>query len=306
MSVDFSNPIFCDDDKAREHLEKLRWPKGPFCPHCGSVNVHRLEGKSHRKGLFQCNDCAQAFTVMVGSVMERSHIPLRKWVLAFYLMNSSKKGISAHQLHRMLDITYKSAWFLAHRVREAMKPINPSPLGGEGKIIEADETHVGGKKTNRAYAKKAPKKKIVLSLVERGGRVRSFHIAKVNAKTLRPIMVKTASRKSHLMTDEGSWYVRPGEEFASHQSVNHERDEYVRGDVHSNTAENYFSILKRGIYGVYQHVSEAHLKRYLAEFDFRYSNRAGLGVNDGERAARAIKGAEGKRLTYRPAHEAAN
>ncbi len=302
MSVDFTNQIFTDEDKAREHLEALRWPDGPFCPHCGSTNVHRLEGKSHRPGLFQCNDCAQAFTVTVGGVMERSHIPLRKWVLAFYLLNSSKKGISAHQLHRMLGITYKSAWFMAHRVREAMNPANPSPLGGEGKTIEADETVVGGKAKNRAYAKKPPRKSIVLSLVERGGHVRSFQIAKVTAKTLRPVIVKAASRKSGLVTDEDKSYVRLGDEFASHESVTHRYAEYVRGDVYTNTVENFFSILKRGITGVYHHVSEAHLDRYLAEFDFRYSNRAKLGVNDGERAARAIKGAEGKRLTYRPAH----
>jgi transposase-like protein len=301
-SVDFTNPIFTNEDKAREHLETLRWPDGPFCPHCGSVNVHRLEGKSHRPGLFQCNDCAQAFTVTVGGVMERSHIPLRKWVLAFYLLNSSKKGISAHQLHRMLGITYKSAWFMAHRVREAMSPANPSPLGGHGKTVEADETVVGGKARNRAYAKKPPRKAIVLSLVERGGHVRSFKIAKVTAKTLRPVIVQAASRKSRLVTDEDKSYIRLGDEFAKHESVNHRYAEYVRGDVYTNTAENFFSILKRGIYGVYHHVSEAHLQRYLAEFDFRYSNRAKLGVNDGERAARAIKGAEGKRLTYRPAH----
>jgi transposase-like protein len=302
MSVDLTNPIFTNEDKAREHLETLRWPDGPFCPHCGSINVHRLQGKSHRPGLFQCNGCAQAFTVMVGSTMERSHIPLRKWVLAFYLMNSSKKGMSSHQLHRMLGITYKSAWFLAHRVREAMKPNNPSPLGGEGKIVEADETEIGGKAKNRAYRKRVPKKAIVLSLVERGGAVRSTHVANVTSKTLRPIMVTSASRKSRLMTDEAKWYTRVGEEFVSHGRTEHRKHEYVRGDAHTNTAENYFSILKRGIYGVYHHVSEAHLPRYLAEFDFRYSNRAKLGVSDGERAARAIKGAEGKRLTYRPAH----
>jgi transposase-like protein len=304
MSVDFTNPIFTDEDKAREYLEALRWPDGPFCPHCGSTNVHRLEGKSHRKGLFQCNGCAQAFTVTVGGVMERSHIPLRKWVLAFYLLNSSKKGISSHQLHRMLGITYKSAWFMAHRVREAMKPTNPSPLGGEGKVVEVDETVVGGKSKNRAYAKKVPKKQTVVSLVERGGAVRSFHYdgKRVTSKTLPPLIVKTASRKSRLMTDEGKWYIRLGEEFASHDSVNHWANEYVRGDAYTNTVEGFFSIFKRGIVGVYHHVSEAHLSRYLAEFDFRYSNRAKLGVSDGERAARAIKGAQGKRLTYRPAH----
>ncbi|MGZ8322738.1 MAG: IS1595 family transposase, partial [Rhodoplanes sp.] len=184
MAFDITQPIFSNEDKAREHLEEQRWPDGPFCPHCGSTNVHRLEGKSHRAGLIQCNACLQAFTVTIGSVMECSHIPLRKWVLAFYLMNSSKKGISAHQLHRMLGITYKSAWFLAHRVREAMKPANAVPIGGEGKTVEVDETVIGGSKVNRAYAKRAPKKKIVMSLVERGGAVRSFHIAKVTAKTL--------------------------------------------------------------------------------------------------------------------------
>jgi transposase-like protein len=304
MSVDFTNPIFTDEDKAREHLEALRWPDGPFCPHCGSTNAHRLEGKSHRPGLFQCNGCAQAFTVMVGSVMERSHIPLRKWVLAFYLMNSSKKGISAHQLHRMLGVTYKTAWFLAHRVREAMVPTNPPPLGGEGKVVEVDETVVGGKAKNRAYRKRVPKKQTVVSLVERGGAVRSFHHdgKRITSKNLRPMIVKTASRKSRLMTDEGKWYVRVGEEFAGHESVNHWQNEYVRGDAYTNTVEGFFSIFKRGIVGVYHHVSEAHLQRYLAEFDFRYSNRAKLGVSDGERAARAIKGAQGKRLTYRPAH----
>ena len=305
MSVDFTNPIFCDEDKAREHLEGLRWPDGAFCPHCGSVNVHRLEGKSHRAGLFQCNDCAQAFTVTVGTTMERSHIPLRKWVLAFYLMNASKKGVSAHQLHRMLGITYKSAWFMAHRVREAMKVTNPSPLGGEGKIVEVDETVVGGKSKNRAYAKKVPTKQVVVSLVERGGAVRSYHAGegkRVTSKTLRPLIVQTASRKSRLMTDEDKNYVRVGEEFASHETVNHWKNEYARGDAFTNTVEGYFSIFKRGVIGVYHHVSEAHLTRYLAEFDFRYSNRAKLGVSDGERAARAIKGASGKRLTYRPAN----
>jgi transposase-like protein len=305
MSVDFTNPIFTDEDKAREHLEALRWPDGAFCPHCGSTNVHRLEGKSHRPGLFQCNGCAQAFTVMVGSVMERSHIPLRKWVLAFYLMNSSKKGISAHQLHRMLGVTYKTAWFLAHRVREAMKPSNPPPLGGEGKIVEADETAVGGKSKNRAFRKKPIKKQIVATLVERGGGARSILVAegkRGRVRDLRPFMVTNASRKSRLMTDQDKNFVRIGEEFADHEAVDHHRAEYARGEVHTNTVEGFFSIFKRGVIGVYHHVSDAHLNRYLAEFDFRYSNRAKLGVNDGERAARAIQGAQGKRLTYRPAH----
>ena len=305
MSVDFTNPIFTDEDKAREHLEALRWPHRASCAHCGSENVHRLEGKSHRPGLFQCNACAQAFTVTVGSVMERSHIPLRKWVLAFYLMSASKKGVSAHQLHRMLGITYKSAWFMAHRVREALKPSNPSPLGGEGKIVEVDETVIGGIAGNRAYRKKIPPKQIVVSLVERGGGARSFHYGegkRGTVKGLRPLIVQTASRKSRLMTDQDKLFVRIGEEFVSHEAVDHHANEYVRGDVYTNTVEGFFSIFKRGLIGTYHHVSEAHLARYLAEFDFRYSNRTKLGVNDGERAARAIKGAEGKRLMYRPAN----
>jgi transposase-like protein len=276
MSVDITQPMFTSEDKAREHLEAQRWPDGPFCPHCGSTNVHRLDGNSHRPGLIQCNDCLQAFTVTVGTVMESSHIPLRKWVLAFYLMNSSKKGMSAHQLHRMLGITYKSAWFMAHRVREAMKPSNPSPIGGEGKTVETDETGIGGSKSNRAYAKKEPKKHTVMALVERGGAVRSFHIAKVTAKSLRPIIVKVASRKSHFMTDEAKWYVRVGEEFATHHTVNHWQNEYVRGDAYTNTVEGFFSILKRGIYGVYHHVSEAHLHRYLTRLRLRPTRCMGV------------------------------
>jgi transposase-like protein len=307
--MDITDPIYSDKHKAREHLEKLLWPHGPFCPHCGNSDPERitkLEGKSTRPGVYKCNECERPFSVTVGTVFESSHVPLNKWLYAVHKLNSGKKGTSAHQLHRELGVSYKTAWFMAHRIREAMKPAKSGPIGGEGKIVEADETHVGGKAKNRAYAKEAPKKKIVMSLVERGGHVRSFHIAKVNAKTLRPLIVKTASRKSRFMTDEGKWFERIGEEFASHETVNHWQDEYVRGDVYTNTAENYFSILKRGIYGVYQHVSEAHLHRYLAEFDFRYSNRAKLGVTDGERAARALKGIRGKRLTYRQPREAAH
>jgi transposase-like protein len=301
----FTDPMFTDETKAREALEAVRWPDGPFCPHCGNSaqdRIAKVEGKkhSHRPGLYYCGECQGQFTVTVKTVFERSKVPLTKWWQATFLMNSSKKGMSAHQLHRMLGVTYKTAWFMAHRIREAMKDMNPSPIGGEGKIIEADETVIGGSKVNRAYAKKAPKKQTVFSLVERGGGVRSFHIANVTARMLRPLIVKAASRKSRIMTDEAQWYVRVGDEFARHESVNHWQNEYVRGDVYTNTAENYFSILKRGIYGVYQHVSEAHLHRYLVEFDFRYSNRAGLGVSDGERVVKALKGIEGKRLTYRP------
>jgi transposase-like protein len=299
--MDITNPIYSDPNKAREHLEKLLWPNGPFCPHCGNADpdrIAKLEGKSTRPGVYKCNECEKPFSVTVGTVFESSHVPLNKWLYATHKLNSGKKGTSAHQLHRELGVSYKTAWFMAHRIREAMAPATPSPLGGEGKVVEVDETEVGGKAKNRAYRKRVPKKAIVLSLVERGGAVRSARVANVTSRTLRPVIVKTASRKSRLMTDEAKWYTRVGEEFASHESTAH-RNEYVRGDAHTNTAENYFSILKRGIYGVYHHVSEAHLHRYLAEFDFRYSNRAKFGIDDGERAARALKGIYGKRLTYR-------
>jgi len=295
--------IYTDDNTARHHLERLLWPDGPVCPHCGVVNeATLLNGKSTRPGVYKCRPCERPFSVTVGTVFEDSHVPLHKWVYASHLLTSSKKGISSHQLHRTLGVAYRTAWFMSHRIREAMKPTKPAPIGGHGKTVEADETAIGGSKANRAYAKRAPKKQIVMSLVERGGAVRSFHIANVTAKTLRPLIVQAASRKSRFMTDEGQWYVRVGEEFASHETVNHWQDEYVRGEAYTNTVEGYFSILKRGIYGVYHHVSEAHLHRYLAEFDFRYSNRAKLGVTDGERAAKALKGAVGKRLTYRRPH----
>jgi transposase-like protein len=237
--------------------------------------------------------------------MEDSKIPLNKWVLAFHLMASSKKGMSAHQLHRMLGLTYKTAWFLCHRIREAMDDAEPNknggPLGGEGKIVEADETIIGGRAKNRAHGEPAPKK-TVFTLVERDGRARSFHVANVTAKKLGPIIRKNASRKSTLNTDEAAPYVKLGREFAAHHAVDHSRAEYAykldRRTVSTNNAENYFSILKRGINGIYHSVSEAHLHRYLAEFDFRYSNRSKLGVEDAERAAKAVLGAEGKRLTY--------
>jgi transposase-like protein len=303
---DLTNPAFTNEDKAREYLEKSRWPDGPVCPFCGQFEtVKALGGKSMGPGWYHCSECREKFTVRVGTLYERSHIALHKWLLATHLMTSSKKGISAHQLHRMLGVTYKTAWFMAHRIREAMKPTNPPPLGGEGKVVELDESAIGGIAGNRAYRKKVPPKQIVVSLVERGGGARSFHAGegkRAKVKTLRPFVVKNASRKSRLMTDQDKNFVRIGEEFASHDKVDHSRLEYVRGDSYTNTVEGYFSIFKRGIVGVYHHVSEAHLDRYLAEFDFRYSNRAKLGVSDGERAARAIKGAEGKRLTYRPAH----
>jgi transposase-like protein len=306
MSVDITNPIFCDEDKAREHLEAQRWPNGPVCPHCGSTNVHRLEGKSHRPGLFQCNGCPQTFTVTVGSVMERSHVPLRKWVLAFYLMNASKKGMSAHQLHRMLGVTYKTAWFLAHRVREAMGEDKLTPMGGDGGSVQIDETYTGNtSKRAKSYNKGLKAKRAVVALVEpKAGRVRAFHVNDVNAQTVRAILVTNVDRKSTLVTDEALIYRKVGREFASHERVFHKHGWYVnkRGFT-TNNVENFFGIFKRGVYGTFHHISEQHLQRYLTEFSFRYSNRSGLGVSDGERAALAIKGAAGKRLTYRPAHQ---
>ena len=300
MPASLTNPIFHNDEAARLYFEAQRWPNGPFCPHCGETeNVHRMEGKSHKPGMLYCRECGKKFTVTVGTVMERSHIPPAKWALAFRLMAASKKGISAHQLGRMLDITYKSAWFMAHRVREAMAPAKPEPQGGQNKVVEVDETYIGGKARNRAFRTPAPKKAVV-ALVERDGYIRSYHVANVTADTLRPIIVKHVSRASFLMTDESVVYPKIGREFAGHGTVNHSAEEYVRAAFyHTNTAENAFSILKRGIYGVYQHVSEAHLVRYLAEFDFRRNHRSGFGINDDARTVAAIKGAEGKRLTYR-------
>lgn len=309
--MNLTDPIFTDEEAARRHFEAIRWPDGPVCPHCGSVDkVYRLNGKSHRAGLIHCNNCDQAFTVTVGSVMERSHVPLNKWALAYRLMCSSKKGMSAHQLHRMLGVTYKTAWFMAHRIRESMRDIHPETLGGEGKTVEIDETFVGGLEKNKHRSKRqhvgtgGAGKEAVFSLVERGGRVSSHHVPAVTAATLRPILTAQVHEATFVMTDEGATAKSLGRGFRKHGMVNHSIGEYVRDDIHTNTIEGYFSIFKRGIYGVYHHVSQERLKRYLAEFDFRYNERAALGVTDVERTAKAIKGAEGKRLTYRQPRQA--
>jgi transposase-like protein len=295
--MDIFAPRFTDADKAREHLEAINWPDGPFCPHCGSLNATRLVGQAHRAGLIQCNDCRQQYTVTVGTLFERSKVPLNKWLLVNHLLVSSKKGMSAHQIARMIGVTYKTAWFMCHRIREAMKPSNPGPMGGPDTVVEADETYVGGKARNRAFRKPAAKKAVV-ALVERDGEVRSFHVANVNAKTLRPLIVTNVDRASHLMTDESVVYTRTGREFNGHSTVNHSASEYVTtgGFKHSNTVENFFSIFKRGVIGTYHHMSEAHLGRYTAEFDFRYNTRK---ITDAERADLALKGITGKRLTYR-------
>jgi len=304
MDIDLTNEIFHNEIKAISHMEADRWPDGVFCPLCGSVNVHRMAGKT-QAGMFLCNDCREKFTIRSGTVFERSHIPLHKWLMALHIMGASKKSVSALQLQRMLGLgSYRTAWFMCMRVREAMKPAKVAPLGGKGRVVESDETVIGGKAKNRAYAKKEPKKQTVLTLVDRDGESRSFHIANVKSKTLREAIVRTVDRQSHLMTDEHPSYVPIGnKEFEGrHSAVNHSADEYVRlgGFVHVNTAESRFSLMKRAVFGAHHSVSEAHLPRYLVEWDFKWNTRK---LKDGERAALALKGAEGKRLTYRNPHK---
>jgi transposase-like protein len=304
--IDLRSPIFHDDDAAREYLETVLWPQGPVCPRCGVMGdrITKMGGKSLRPGVYNCKDCRKPFSVTVGTVMERSHIPLSKWVLATRLMASSKKGMSAHQLHRMLDTSYEAAWFLFHRLREAAGDPSPAPLGGPNKVVEADETYIGGKEANKhAWKRKGvgggPGGKMpVVSLVERNGRTKSFHVANVTSANLRSIMVKHADRKSHLMTDGSPIYPSIGDEYAGHSSVDHSAEEYVRlgGFVHTNTVESHFALIKRGVYGTFHNISEAHLHRYLAEFDFRANTRD---MTDGERAAALLAGAQGKRLLYR-------
>jgi transposase-like protein len=296
VNINITDPIFHNEDKAREHLESDRWNGEPVCPHCESARVRRMGGKT-QAGMFLCNDCRDKFTVRTGSVMERSHIPLHKWLLATHLMAASKKGMSAKQMERMLGVTYKTAWFLCHRIREAMDGANDTgPLGGPGQVIESDEAFVGGFKKKRLSGKVAPKKKVV-TLVERGGRARSFHITHVDHTNIRAALVTNAHRSSVLMTDDARFYNSIGREFAGHGTTLHSNREFSRGDGHhSNTAENFFSILKRGVVGVYHHMSATHMHRYLAEFDMRYSTK---NVTDGERAALILKGMVGRRLTYR-------
>jgi transposase-like protein len=301
--LDLRSPIYHDDNAAREHLEALLWPNGATCPKCNASGnrVTKLQGKSTRAGVYKCKDCRKPFSVTVGTVMERSHIPLSKWVLAAQLMASSKKGFSALQLQRMIGTNYETAWFLFHRLRECAANPTPSPIGGQNKVVEADESYIGGKAKNKAFGP-PPEKHAVFTLVERDGEARSFHVANVTAKTLAPIMAKHASPKSYLMTDEAPVYGAIGEEFSGHGTVNHSAKEYARGNFwHSNSAESYFALLKRGVYGAFHSVSEAHLHRYLAEFDFRYNTRK---ISDAERADALLSGAKGKRLMYQEPHQA--
>lgn len=298
--MNLADPIYHDPDKAREHLERLHWPNGPVCPHCGVIGeATKLKGKSTRPGVYKCNACEKPFSVTVGTVMEDSKIPLNKWVLAFALVNGSKKGISAHQLHRALGITYKSAWFMHHRIREAMK-LDREPMGGAGCTVEVDETFIGKDKSappNRMSFRNMNK---VVSLVDRStGCAISFHVTdNLDADTLSGILYTNVRRDSPLVTDEAKFYIRPGREYAV-ETVNHAAKEYVRRDTTTNTIEGFFGIFKRGMKGIYQHCSSAHLQRYLYEFDFRYTFRAANSYDDTTRTAEALKGARGKRLMYR-------
>jgi transposase-like protein len=299
----FAEPHFQNDEAARAMLESILWPDGPVCPHCGIVDSAY---KTKRIGVYRCAEqgCRKDFSVTMKTVMERSHIALHKWLQGFHLMTSSKKGVSAHQLHRTLQITYEAAWFMAHRIRESMRAGGLSPLGGGGKIVEVDETYIGRLKGQPVRLGGATHKNTVVTLVERGGSARSFHIDTATVAQVAPIVRENIRRETRLMTDEANIYKEVGREYASHDAVNHSAKEYVRGEITTNTVEGYYSIFKRGMKGVYQHCAEKHLHRYLSEFDFRYSNRIALGVNDGERRTLAIKGAAGKRLTYRGRHEA--
>ncbi|HYL23946.1 MAG TPA: IS1595 family transposase [Burkholderiales bacterium] len=304
-----NQPQFKNPENARQYLERVRWPNGPICPHCGSISKdhYSLAGESTRPGLWKCKDCRLPFTVTVGTVFERSKIALHVWLQAVFLLCSSKKGMSSHQLHRTLGVTYKTAWFMTHRIREAMTTAQLGPIGGSGKIVEADETYFGteegkaniGGKRSAARTMKASNK--IVTLVERGGIARSYHVADVTGPNLKAILLKQIHAESHVMTDSSPRYniVKREQPFAAYDQVNHSQREYVRGIAHTNTVEGYFSILKRGLIGTYHHVASAHLFRYTNEFDFRYNHRARLGYTDGMRANAVLREIAGKRLTYR-------
>jgi transposase-like protein len=260
--------------------------------------AHHLR-KGGRIGLYRCGPCKRQFTVKVGTVFESSHVPLNQWLQAVYLMCSSKKGISSHQLMRVLDVQYKTAWFMTHRIREAMRSGALGPLGLGSGVVEADETYIGRKEGRKKARAGYGHKRAVVALVERGGEVRSFHVENARVAEIAPIVRTNIVREARLMTDESRLYTRIGREFASHDAIQHGADEYVRGDVHTNTIEGVFSVFKRGMLGTYQHCGEKHLHRYLAEFDFRYNNRTRLGVDDLTRTSNALRGIVGKRLTYR-------
>ncbi|MFO1144100.1 MAG: IS1595 family transposase [Amaricoccus sp.] len=301
--MDMTNPIYTDPDEAREYLEAQRWPDGPVCPHCGCTGkITLLQGKSTRPGVYKCNDCRKPFTVTVDSLFEDSKVALNKWVLAVHLMAASKKGMSAHQLHRLIGVTYKTAWFMFHRIREAMRSDDTTPFGSGGGIVEVDETFIGKDPkwsryhTGRGYLHKMK----VLALVDRStGHSRAIVVDHLSRKDVYPILQANIAREARIMTDEAPMYRGLGKIFAEHQSVNHGKEEYGRGETHTNTIEGYFSVFKRGMKGVYQHCGKQHLHRYVAEFNFRYTHRAANGIDDTARAALILKAIEGRRLTYR-------
>jgi transposase-like protein len=311
MQSVLSDKHFHDETAAYEFVEARVWPNGPVCPHCGDTDrISPMKGKSTRVGTYKCYQCRKPFTVKIGTIFEASHIPMRHWLQAIFLMSSSKKGISSNQLARTLGCTIKTAWFMSHRIREAMNDHDSGPLGGEGKIIESDEAYWGPKdlETNpkmkfRRRGKPGPGgKSKIMTLVERGGRARSIKVADLTDATMKRILLENADTKSRLMTDEGTAPTL-GLLFSKHETVKHGAKEYARGDVTTNTVEGFFSVFKRGMRGTYQHCDAKHLQRYLYEFDFRYNNRAKLGVNDVSRANALLKGIVGKRLTYKTANQ---
>ncbi len=306
MTDVLSHKRFRDEAAAYEWVEAHLWPEGPVCPKCGGTHerVTKMQGKSTRIGTYKCKDCRKPFTVKVGTIFKDSHIPLRMWLQAIALLAASKKGISSNQLHRMLGVTLKSAWFMSHRIREAMRSGSlATPMGGAGDIVEIDETYIGNNKLYKNFknVRGYQHKHVVLTLVNRSGEARSFHVARTTARDIIPVVTANIAAETAIATDEASHYNKLAKHFAQHETVNHVREEWARGTIHTNTVEGYFSIFKRGMKGIYQHCSEKHLHRYLAEFDFRYSQRVALGVDDQQRAAKALLGVKGKRLTYRTA-----
>lgn len=299
-----SAPHFHDEAAAFAYVEARVWPEGPVCPHCGGVErISKMQGKSTRQGLYKCYQCRKPFTVRIGTIFEASHVPLHIWLQAMYLIAGSKKGISSNQLHRTLGVTLKTAWFMSHRIREAMRSGDFAPLGGAGGVVEVDETFIGrkrGAKVQRGFSHKMA----VLALVHREtGKSRAFVVDYASASHIIPIVKANVDRETYILTDESAIYRHQfRDDYLGHGRVNHQAGEYGRGRIHTNTVEGYFSIFKRGMRGVYQWCAEKHLHRYVAEFDFRYSNRVALGCNDEDRANRLLSGIVGKRLTYATAN----
>jgi transposase-like protein len=302
MASNLSSPHFHNEDAAFAYVEARVWPNGPTCPHCGGVErISKMQGKSTRMGLYKCYQCRKPFTVRMGTIFESSKVALHVWLQAMYLIAGSKKGISSNQLARTLGLTVKTAWFLSHRIREAMREGGFAPFGADGGAVEVDETYIGRKKgmpIRGAYHHKMA----VLRLVDRdSGKCRLFHVDKASGSNIQPIVMANLAREARLMSDEATMYRRIGREFAEHGAVHHYNREYVRGDITTNSIEGSFSIFERGMRGVYQHCAEKHLHRYLAEFEFRYSYRAATGSNDADRADAMLRGIVGKRLTYQTA-----